>query len=78
MNTRIAVIAAVLVGTVSAAFADNSQFDVNIYRPTVVDNPLGAYAQSPASGWSYGTTGAVKPFSAEEKAMFDRAQGAAD
>jgi hypothetical protein len=78
MNTRIAVIAAVLVGTVSAAFADNSQFDVNIYRPTVVDNPLGAYAQSPAPGWSYGTTGAVKPFSAEEKAMFDRAQGAAD
>jgi hypothetical protein len=78
MNTRIAVIAAVLVGTVSAALADNSQFDVNIYRPTVVDNPLGAYAQSPASSWGHGTTGAVKPFSAEEKTMFDRAQGAAD
>lgn len=78
VKTAAALVAAIVVGTSSVALADNSQFDVNIYRPTVVDNPLGAYAQSPASGWSYGTTGAVKPFSAEEKAMFDRAQGAAD
>ena len=77
MYTRIAVIAAVLVGTGSASLA-NEQFDVNIYRPTVSANPLAAYAQSPAPNWSYGTVGTAKPFSAEEKQMFDRAQGAVD
>ena len=77
MYTRIAVIAAVLVGSASVALA-NDQFDVNIYRPSISHSPLGAYAQSPAPGWSYGTTGVAKPFSAEEKQMFDRAQGAAD
>jgi len=78
MNTRIAVIAAILVGTASAAFAEES-FDVNIYRPTIVQSPLGAYAQSPAGQWGNGSTGVVKKgFSAEEKQMFDRAQGAAD
>jgi hypothetical protein len=44
-KTRIAVIAALLVGAASAALADNSQFDVNIYRPTVQDHSLGAFAQ---------------------------------
>jgi hypothetical protein len=77
MNTRIAVIAAVLVGTASAALA-NDQFDVNIYRPTIVDNPAGAYAQSPASNWGGGSVAAPKGFSVEEKQMFERAQGAAD
>ena len=78
MNTRIALIAAVLVGTASVAFA-NDQFDVNIYRPTIVDSPLGAYAQSPAGQWGNGSTGVVKGgFSKEEKQMFERAQGAAD
>ena len=77
MNTRIAVIAAILVGTASAAFAEES-FDVNIYRPTIVQSPLGAYAQSPAGQWGNGSTGVVKGFSAGEKQMFDRAQGAAD
>lgn len=43
-KTHIAVIAALLVGSASAALAD-SQFDVNIYRPTVQDNGLGAFAQ---------------------------------
>jgi hypothetical protein len=43
-KTLIAVIAALLVGSASAALAD-SQFDVNIYRPTVQDNGLGAFAQ---------------------------------
>jgi hypothetical protein len=44
-KTRIALIAALLVGAASAALADNSQFDANIYRPTVQDNGLGAFAQ---------------------------------
>jgi hypothetical protein len=78
MKTRIALIAAVLVGTTSVAFADNSQFDVNIYRPVIVDSPLGAYAQTPSAQWGAGSTGSVKGFSTEEKQMFDRAQGAAD
>jgi hypothetical protein len=45
--TRIAVIAAVLAGSGPAALAD-SQFDVNIYRPTVQDNGLSAFAQQPS------------------------------
>ena len=77
MNTRITVIAAVLVGTASAALA-NDRFDVNIYRPTVVDNPLAAYAQSPASSWGSGSVATQKGFSLQEKQMFDRAQGAID
>jgi hypothetical protein len=77
MNTRIAVIAAVLVGTASVALA-NDKFDANIYRPTIVDSPLGAYAQSPAVNRGNGSTGTSKGFSSEEKQMFDRAQGAAD
>jgi len=78
MNTRIAVIAALLVGTASVAFADE-RFDVNIYRPTIVESPLGAYAQSPAGQWGNAGTGVVKKgFSAEEKQMFERAQGAVD
>jgi hypothetical protein len=44
-KTRIAVIVAVLAGSGPAALADNSQFDVNIYRPTVQDNGLSASAQ---------------------------------
>jgi hypothetical protein len=88
MSTRIgvAVIAAVLLGSASPALADD-QFDVNIYRPTIQDNPvgrpgiqdrpiiqdhpLGAYAQSPPL--MGGGKGAVLPFTAGEKALFDRA-----
>jgi hypothetical protein len=77
MYTRIAVIAAVLVGSASVALA-NDQFDVNIYRPTIIDNPLGAYAQSPASSWGSGSVATHKGFSLQEKQMFERAQGAAD
>jgi hypothetical protein len=40
-----ALIAAPVIGTSSAALADNSQFDVNIYRPTVQDNGLSAFAR---------------------------------
>jgi hypothetical protein len=47
MYTKIAaaLIAALVIGTSSAALADNSQFDVNIYRPTVQENGLSAFAQ---------------------------------
>jgi hypothetical protein len=44
-KTRIALIAAVLAGSVPAALADNSQFDVNIYRPTAQDSGLSAFAK---------------------------------
>ena len=69
-KTRAAVVAAILLGSVSGAVADNSQFDVNIYRPTVQDSALGAYAQSPANPNAHR---AVKPFTIEEKLLFDRA-----
>jgi hypothetical protein len=39
-----ALIAALVIGTSSAALA-YTQFDVNIYRPTVQDNGLSAFAQ---------------------------------
>ena len=77
MNTRIAMIVALLLGSASVAFA-NDQFDVNIYRPAITVSPLGAYAQSPSTQWGNGSTGSVKGFSAQEKQMFERAQGAAD
>jgi hypothetical protein len=54
-KTRIAVITAVLAGYASTALADNSQFDVNIYRPTVQDNGLNAFArQLPAARFEAG------------------------
>jgi len=50
-----------------------------IDRPAIQDNTLGAYAQSPSlNRGGSGGTGPSKLFSAEERAIFDRAQGAAD
>jgi hypothetical protein len=76
MNTRIATIVALLIGSATVAVA-NDKFDVNIYRPAINVSPLGAYAQSPSTQWGNGA-GSVKGFSAQEKQMFERAQGAAD
>jgi hypothetical protein len=76
-KTSIAAVVAVLIGSASVALA-NDQFDANIYRPAIQDNALGAYAQSPSVKWGNGSTGASKPFSVEQKLMFDRAQGAAE
>jgi hypothetical protein len=76
-KSTIVAIVAVLVGSASAAFA-NDQFDVNIYRPTIQHSPLGAFAQSPSANWGNGGAGVVKGYSTEEKLMFERAQGAAD
>jgi len=69
-KTKAAVVAAILLGSVSGAVADNSQFDVNIYRPTQQNNALGAYAQEPAQSVR---PRAVKPFTIQEKLLFDRA-----
>jgi hypothetical protein len=76
MNTRIATIVALLLGSASVALA-NDQFDVNIYRPTVQVSPLDAYAQSPSGNWGNGgSTGTAKSFSDEERRWFEKAQGA--
>jgi hypothetical protein len=76
MNTRIAVIVALLVGSASFAFA-NDQFDVNIYRPAIQHSPLGAYAQSPSGNLGNdGSTGTPTSFSVEEQRCFEKAQGA--
>jgi hypothetical protein len=72
-KTKAAVVAAILLGSVSGAVADNSQFDVNIYRPTQQDNALGAYAQEPTQALNRVSPRAVKPFTIEEKLLFDRA-----
>ena len=76
-KTRIAALAAVLVGSASAALADNSQFDVNIYRPAVQYRPVDAFAQSPGMNRGNGGAAALKSFTVE-KAWFDRAQGPAE
>ena len=75
-KTSIAAVVAVLIGSASAALA-NDQFDVNIYRPTIQGKAVDAFAQSPSSVyWGANvSTGSLKPFTAEEKAMFDRASG---
>jgi hypothetical protein len=44
-KTAAALIAALVLSMSSAALADNSQFDVNIYRPTVQDNGASAFAR---------------------------------
>jgi hypothetical protein len=44
VKTAAALVAAIVVGTSSAALA-NTGFDVNIYTPSVQENGMGAYAQ---------------------------------
>jgi hypothetical protein len=44
------------------------------HRPAIQGSPVDAFAQSPSLNWgANGSTGSLKPFTAEEKAMFDRA-----
>ena len=72
-KTTIAALVAVFIGSASVALA-NDQFDANIYRPAIQGSPVDAFAQSPSLNWGVnGSTGSLKPFTAEEKAMFDRA-----
>ena len=68
-KTSIAVVAAILFGSASFALA-NDQFDVNIYRPVIPGSAVEAFALSPVNP----NGGTVRPFTAEEKLMFDRAQ----
>ena len=72
-KTSIAVIAAVLFGSASFALA-NDQFDVNVYRPGIPGNAADAFALSPTNP----NGGTARPFTAAEKASFDRAQGPAE
>jgi hypothetical protein len=72
-NTKAAVVAAILLGSVSGAVADNSQFDVNIYRPVPQGSALDAYAQEPARGLIRTNPRAVKPFTIEENLWMERA-----
>jgi hypothetical protein len=72
-KTKAAVVAAILLGSASGAVADNSQFDVNIYRPTPQGNALDAYAQEPAQLHNRVAPRGVKPFHIQEKLWFNRA-----
>jgi hypothetical protein len=71
-KTKAAVVAAILLGSVSGAFAD-ARFDVSLYHAnpyqTANDNALSAYAQQ----HNVVAPRAVKPFTIEEKLLFDRA-----
>jgi hypothetical protein len=68
VKTASALIAAIVLGTSSAALA-NSQFDLSIYTPSIQDNGMGAYAQQlPGQVRS-----APQPFSPAEKLWFERA-----
>jgi hypothetical protein len=69
VKTAAALVAAIVVGTSSVALADNSQFDVNIYRPTVQDNGMGAFAQVP----SQIRRAPVQSISPAEQLWFERA-----
>jgi hypothetical protein len=73
MNTLTKLLlATVLVsGTASSVFA-NTQFDVDIYRPAIQDNALGAYARVPADALR-SQPRTIRPFSPEEQRFFDRA-----
>jgi hypothetical protein len=68
VKTAAALVAAVIVGTSSAALANN-QFDVSIYTPSIQDNAMGAYAQQlPGQNRA-----APQTFSPAEKLWFERA-----
>jgi hypothetical protein len=70
VKTAAALVAALVIGTSSAALADNSQFDVNIYRPTIQDNGMGAFAQQPTGQFRVSP---VQPVSPAEQLWFERA-----
>jgi hypothetical protein len=63
-------LAAVLVSSASSAFA-NTQFDVDIYRPAIQDDALGAYARVSTNLGAQRST--IRPFSLEEQRWFDKA-----
>lgn len=80
-KSKIALAAALIFGAASSALADD-QFDVNIYRPA---SPAGPYALNGQDGYSafarvnsFGTIRpaarrVAKPFTIEEKRLFERA-----
>jgi hypothetical protein len=79
IKSKLVLAAALLLGTASGALADNSQFDVNIYRPTVQDG-LSAYARVPAARLPAASVPArrngapaIRPFSPAERLWFERA-----
>jgi hypothetical protein len=73
-KTKTAIVAAMLLGSVSgSALANNSQFDVNIYRPAQQHNAVDAYARESTQAKDRTDPRAVKPFTIEEKLWMDRA-----
>jgi hypothetical protein len=64
-------LATVLVSATASSVLANNQFDVDIYRPAIQDNALGAYARVPGNGMG-AQPRAVRPFSIEEQRWFDK------
>ena len=72
MKTRmIAFGTAVLVGLASTAFA-TEPFDTKSHRPVHRDPGFGAYAQAPSWSARGGAGHVTQPFTAEERALFER------
>ena len=78
-KTKITLVAAMLLGSASGAFAiDPDRFDVDIFRPTATasapsqSNRLNGFTQSPARLVNR-PAGGMQPFSVEEKNWMDRA-----
>ena len=71
--TKLLLATVLVTGTASSVLADNSQFDVDIYRPNINNNnALDSYAREPA-GSQRTAPRPVRPFSIEEQLWFDRA-----
>ena len=70
IKTAAALVAAIVVSTSSVALADNSQFDVNIYTPSVQDNGMSAFAQQVPAQTRRAPVQSISP---AEQLWFERA-----
>jgi hypothetical protein len=71
MKTLMTAVVVACLGSASAALA-TEPFDVNIYQPVFQGNELNAYAQAAPRNAHRTTPPAMRPFTAEEDALFRR------
>lgn len=78
-KTKIALVAAFLIGSVSGALADPDGFDADIFRPAATanvparNNHLNAFAHTPARLGTHPTVHVTQPLSIGEKNWMDNA-----
>jgi hypothetical protein len=71
MTLKKLLLATVLVSGTASSVLANTQFDVDIYRPAIQDNALGAYARVSANGLG-AQARTVRPSSLGEQRWFDK------